>query len=465
MNPLRENPEPHNTILHDPTHTSQDLDTRRLHTPSPQLPIQQPRNSCTRHSTTTRTRPHNHTTPRPLPTLNCTPRQTMLWDFVQPQMPPPTQNPGDLPSQTSQQSTIELDTTPLDSTPPAPLSDQRPPTTMYQRPLTMSNNRMQRYDPPQDQMPSQPQQPILANDGWGDLTQYSNPQQHFRIISKNVSTLNPQSLDMVAIATELQSMQASVFLAQETNTAWTPTALNGLQNQCRKVYPQHKLATSSSAEKNKGWFQPGGTCIIALGSWASRVIGWGQDELLGRWSFLEMVGQQGRRTIVVSAYRVCKQDFDATTNTATAQQTRLLLQQGHTSPNPRQQFISDLIVQVKKWRQQGKEVLIGMDANEDVDNTKSHISRIFAETDLIDLHHHRHPAQPKPATYQRGTDPIDMIIGSELFAAALTAAWMLPFGAPPLLKGDHRLIGADFHPGILFGSSPIHPANGPIRGC
>jgi len=71
---------------------------------------------------------------------------------------------------------------------------------------------------------------------------------------------------MLAITTELQAMQASVFCAQETNTAWTPTTLNAFQNQCRLVYPQHKLAISLSQEKEKsgGWFQPGGTSIIAL---------------------------------------------------------------------------------------------------------------------------------------------------------------------------------------------------------
>jgi len=60
------------------------------------------------------------------------------------------------------------------------------------------------------------------NAGWGDLLHFHNPQNYFCIISKNVSMLNPQSLNMVVIATELQSKQASVFLAQETNTAWTP---------------------------------------------------------------------------------------------------------------------------------------------------------------------------------------------------------------------------------------------------
>jgi len=54
---------------------------------------------------------------------------------------------------------------------------------------------------------------------------------------------------MVAIATELQTMQASMFLAQEMNTAWAPTVLNALQNRCHTVYPQHKLAVASSTEK------------------------------------------------------------------------------------------------------------------------------------------------------------------------------------------------------------------------
>jgi len=148
------------------------------------------------------------------------------------------------------------------------------------------------------------------------------------------------------------------------------------------------MAVASSAEKNKGWFQPGGTCTIALGPWASHVIGWGQDDLLGCWSYLEMVGQHGKCMIIVSEYRVCPQEFDATTNTATAQQIHLLLQNGQMQPNPRKQFVTDIIKQIKTCRQQGKEVLIGMDANEDVNNPKSQISHIFAETDLADMHHH-----------------------------------------------------------------------------
>jgi len=56
---------------------------------------------------------------------------------------------------------------------------------------------------------------------WGDALQYKCPHEYFCVISKNVSTLNTQSLDMMAIATELCTMDASIFVAQETNMAWT----------------------------------------------------------------------------------------------------------------------------------------------------------------------------------------------------------------------------------------------------
>jgi len=90
--------------------------------------------------------------------------------------------------------------------------------------------------------------------------------------------------------------------------------------------------------------------------------------------------------------------------------------------------------------------------------------RLFAETDLINLHNHRFPATPKPATHQRGSRPIDLIIGSPLLVSALVNAWILPFGDPPLIKGDHRLLGLDFHPDILFGNRPNTPSPGILRG-
>jgi len=86
---------------------------------------------------------------------------------------------------------------------------------------------------------------------------------------------------MVAIATELQQCDASIFLAQETNTPWTPQNLSTVQSQCQQVYCHQKMATSSSTDSAKGTHQPGGTLTLALAKWASHVIQWGSDDPLG----------------------------------------------------------------------------------------------------------------------------------------------------------------------------------------
>jgi len=108
-----------------------------------------------------------------------------------------------------------------------------------------------------------------------------------------------------------------------------------------------------------------------------------------------------------------------------------------------------------------REVLVRMDTNEDMDDPKSKIVRIFAETALINLHHHCHPANQKPAIHQCRNGPIDVMAGSHLLASALTHTWILPFAETPLIKGDHCLLGLDFHPDILFVSMVCQPAQPP----
>jgi len=48
------------------------------------------------------------------------------------------------------------------------------------------------------------------------------------------------------------------------------------------------------------------------------------------------------------------------------QQYRLLVEQGHSQPDPQLQFLDDIIQQICIWRHQKKAVLLCMDANDDV---------------------------------------------------------------------------------------------------
>jgi len=149
------------------------------------------------------------------------------------------------------------------------------------------------------------------------------------------------------------------------------------------------------------------------------------------------MGKNGKCLIIASAYQVCHQKFDMASDTASAQQTCILQATGTRDPNQRKIFLYDLIAQINNWQVQNKEVLLCTDTNDNVDDPKAKIACLFAETDLVDLHHHRYPSLKKPGMHQRGSNPIDLMAGCPLMAEALLSAWMCPFNDPPTIKGDH----------------------------
>jgi len=127
-----------------------------------------------------------------------------------------------------------------------------------------------------------------------------------------------------------------------------------------------------------------------------------------------MLGKTGKHLVIVSAYQVCHQKFDAVSEMASAQQIRILQATGITKPNPRTIFLTDLIAQINEWKNVQKEVLLCMDSNDQVDNPRAKMSCLFLETDLTDLHHHHYPSLKKPATHQWGGQLINLMAGSPL---------------------------------------------------
>jgi len=234
--------------------------------------------------------------------------QLTMWGFVQPHLPTPT--------------TIIHDNPP----PAAPI----PPATHTQpqeEPALLPDSQEMAPPPPPDTLTQESASPLqttitteCTNEPWGDIWTIQQPTQSFRVFSKNIGTINPLNLNMLTITTELQNMGASVFTAQETNIHWDPASTNQIYTQCRQAASHVFLATSSSQEPSSDWYKPGGTLLMALGPCTSRIVNRGSDQVLGHWSFIEFVGKNNTRFIVVSAYRVCNQKFDAASNTVTAQQ-------------------------------------------------------------------------------------------------------------------------------------------------
>ncbi len=181
---------------------------------------------------------------------------------------------------------------------------------------------------------------------------------------------------------------------------WDVESRHQLVTQCRRTSPQIKIATSTRAEKLSDWYKPGGTLLLALNQWMSQVTKYGNDPHLGQWSYMELIGKNEKRLIVISGYCVCNQQFDAALQTTTAQQICLLQARGIACPKLWKLFLDDIIQQIKQWQQTNHEIILCMDANDNIDDPKLDVARLFQETDLMGLHYHKYPSNRKLATQQ-----------------------------------------------------------------
>jgi len=185
---------------------------------------------------------------------------------------------------------------------------------------------------------------------------------------------------------------------------------------------------------------------------------------MGRWTYHELIGKRHKRYIIVTAYRVGPQCPTIGTNTAYTQQYNILLSQNNLNPDPWECFVQDIIAFVHRW-QDTHDILLCMDANDSTTESRDKgIERIIDETALIDLHRYRQPHLNPQATHNRGRLTIDYCLGTMGFARALKAAWMLPFGLPATLSGDHRTLGLEFDHDILFGIKNTSPQTPLQRG-
>jgi len=308
--------------------------------------------------------------------------------------------------------------------------------------------------------------PTHINDQWGD--DLSSSPTTFRIASKNVNTLSPGDnlIQWRGVANAMRDYQIHSLSIQETNTKWTKHLQQCVHRVFQTTFLRAAISTSNSTEPS-GTYQPGGTALTIVGPHASRLLSSGQDPSgMGRWSYIELLGKHNKRLILASVYCVRSQTAHIGSNTVSTQQTQILLQSGQHHPRPRKQLINDLIHQIQQWQLTGHEILVCLDANEDTanPNPESGYGKILHATGLIDLHRYLHPNTPTPATHNRGSLTIDACIGTKLFIDALTGAWILPFGLPSTIPGDHRMLGIDFDQDILFGNKLPLPSIPSARG-
>jgi hypothetical protein len=116
----------------------------------------------------------------------------------------------------------------------------------------------------------------------------------------------------------------------------------------------------------------------------------------------------------------------------------MMLREANRNPDPVKSFCDDLATEMKKWVENGYEIILMINANEEVGLIPGGISNVISTAGLFDLIDTRHNATKCPNTYARGSKRIDYIFGTERIQQYCVSSGILPFGYG--YPSDHRAI-------------------------
>jgi hypothetical protein len=129
----------------------------------------------------------------------------------------------------------------------------------------------------------------------------------------------------------------------------------------------------------------GGTGMVAFGELASLMNSKtsGVDESgLGRWTYMEFIGANGHSTMILCGYAPCYNNR-ANSGTTYQQHQRYFIEHEGQVDEPRARFLADLTRLLEKWKEEGKRIIVCMDANENV--YKGIIGRTLTDTEGLDM--------------------------------------------------------------------------------
>ena len=204
--------------------------------------------------------------------------------------------------------------------------------------------------------------------------------------------------------------------------------------------------TASKTRIDNSPAKRGGVMVFARGNWSGRVVRSGSDTL-GRWSYLTMQGKREKKTTIITLYRVCEQKNQAGNCTIYMQQENDLKNAGRDVVNPRNAILIDLAKIIAKEHQDGNDIILMGDCNEDV-YSKKQIHQFLQENELYNAIAAKHCGEG-PATYDRGSKCIDLIaISKTINRDAIVRCGYLPFYDG--VFSDHRGSYIDLKASELF---------------
>ena len=163
-----------------------------------------------------------------------------------------------------------------------------------------------------------------------------------------------------------------------------------------------------------------------------RIAQQGQDSL-GRWVYALLATQQDSMICVITAYKPCSASISAGPWTVRCQQWLCLCDSGHTSPNPREQFDTNLTQFIQSMINKGHQIILAGDFN-----SSRETSPLFTQLcnmGLRDAIHNRHFQLPPFRSYSRGNKVIDFVLCSSSLVSFIQRSSYEPFGFS--MTSDH----------------------------
>ena len=287
--------------------------------------------------------------------------------------------------------------------------------------------------------------PNIDSTHWGDKPAYSDSwpkidtKGKLRILFYNVNGISALEdfIEMEMLMQTAAQEQADILMVTEINLNLHNKSIKSRLLQTVKQYDKYAKVQFSYPPENPNSsraFNMGGTMIIVQGALAGRVGTQGADEL-GRWSWMELMGDGEKRLILTCAYRVGKSKGTIGGTSIAQQEIRGLLKRNHElASKPRAAFNLDFSNFSTEMQNAGKEVLILMDANTPIDSAENRT--FLASAGLRDVATSKHPDLDLPRTYQDGSRCID-----EAACTKLVLTWVAAYGLFPFFQHglyDHR---------------------------
>ena len=249
---------------------------------------------------------------------------------------------------------------------------------------------------------------------------------------------------------EMNTRKVRVCGFAERNFKWNKTKTTArLKAKLRNIAGKVTMTTSTTNLKFKTNYKPGGTATIALHKWSGRVMETIKDKSgQGRWSGFQL-RTKDKNIVIITVYQVPQQSIDEVGHKTTyAQQWVVERLQGTESPEPQSQSIKDLTTQIQAWQKEKLEVIIMIDANEQMGAEADGISLLATTCNLTDIHAYHHDGINNIATYARGSKRIDFILISKTLVQKTTSSGFLAFYDG--IESDHRGCFVDFNAYLLF---------------